>query len=265
MTFNIRYSAAADGPDRWTERREMVVDVIRRFDGDFVGIQEALPDQVAYLRESLSAYRLIVRSRLADAEQGEAVPLLYRHGRWRLDETQQGTFWLSDTPEVPGSTTWGNDIPRIVTWGRFVEGQTGRAVYVYNCHFDHASEPSRQKSAVLLAKRIAARQQPDPVILTGDFNCGESSYAIRYLKGQQDQSPIKLVDTFRMQHPDEKTVGTFHAFRGSRDGEKIDYVFALPGVKVLGAEIVYSNRDGRYPSDHYPVTAEMALPVPVSP
>jgi endonuclease/exonuclease/phosphatase family metal-dependent hydrolase len=263
MTFNIRYSAAADGPDRWTQRREMVADVIRRFDGDFVGIQEALPDQVAYLRESLPAYRLIVRSRLADPQQGEAVPLLYRHGRWRLDEKQQGTFWLSDTPEVPASTTWGNDIPRIVTWGRFVEGRTGRAVYVYNVHFDHASEPSRQKSAILLAQRIAGRAHPDPVILTGDFNCGESSYAIGYLKGEQDQSPLKLVDTFRVRHPDEKVVGTFHAFRGTRDGEKIDYVFALPGTKALDAEIVYFNRDGRYPSDHYPVTAEMVLPTPV--
>jgi endonuclease/exonuclease/phosphatase family metal-dependent hydrolase len=260
MTFNIRYSAAADGPDAWTERREMVVEVIRRFDGDFVGIQEALPDQIAYLRESLPAYRPIVRSRLADPQQGEAVPLLYRHQRWRLDETQQGTFWLSDTPEVPASTTWGNDIPRIVTWGRFVESRTGRAVYVYNVHFDHASEPSRQKSAILLAKRIAGRKNPDPVILTGDFNAGESSYAIRYLKGEQDRSPVKLLDTFRVQHPDEKIVGTFNEFRGARDGQKIDYVFALPGVKVLGAEIVYFNRDGRYPSDHYPVTAELLLP-----
>ena len=264
MTFNIRYSAAADGPDAWPRRREMVVEVIRRFDGDFVGIQEALPDQVAYLREALPAYRLIVRSRLADPQQGEAVPLLYRHERWRLDESQQGTFWLSDTPEVPASTTWGNGIPRIVTWGRFVESKTGGAVYVYNVHFDHASEPSRQKSAILLAQRIAGRKNPDPVILTGDFNCGESSNAIRCLKGEQDQSPIKLLDTFRLQHPDEKVVGTFGEFRGTRDGEKIDYVFALPGVEVLGAEIVYSNRDGRYPSDHYPVTAEMALPMPVS-
>ncbi|MHC4178531.1 MAG: endonuclease/exonuclease/phosphatase family protein, partial [Planctomycetota bacterium] len=265
MTFNIRYGTANDGPDRWSQRREMVVEVIRRFDGDFVGIQEALPGQITYLRESLPTYRAISRSRQVDPQQGEAVPLLYRHGRWRLDETQQGTFWLSDTPEVPASATWGNTIPRIATWGRFVEKKTGRAAYVYNVHFDHRSEPSRQKSAILLAKRIAARKRPHPVILTGDFNCGESSYAIRYLKGEQDQSPVKLLDSFRVQRPDEKVVGTFGGFRGNRDGEKIDYVFALPGAKVLGAEIVYFNRDGRYPSDHYPVTAEMVLPAPSLP
>lgn len=264
MTFNVRYGAAGDGPNRWTERREMVADVIRRFDGDFVGVQEALPDQIAYLREALPTYRLIARSRQVDPQRGEAVPLLYRHKCWRLDEAEQGTFWLSDTPEVPASTTWGNDIPRIVTWGRFAESGTGRALYLYNVHFDHRSEPSRQKSAVLLAKRIAGRKHPDPVILTGDFNCGESSVAVRYLKGRQNQSPLKLLDTFRVQHPDEKVVGTFGGFRGNREGEKIDYVFALPDVKVLRAEIVYFNREGRYPSDHYPVTAQMVLPAPPS-
>ena len=166
---------------------------------------------------------------------------------------------------MPASATWGNTIPRIATWGRFVEKTTGRAVYVYNVHFDHRSEPSRQKSAILLAKRIAGRKHPDPVILTGDFNVGESSYAIGYLKGRQDQSPVKLVDTFRVLHPDEEVVGTFGGFRGTRDGQKIDYLFALPGTKVLGAEIVYFNRDGRYPSDHYPVTAELVLPAPSAP
>jgi endonuclease/exonuclease/phosphatase family metal-dependent hydrolase len=245
MTFNIRYSAAHDGPDAWPLRREMVAGVIRRFEGDFVGLQEALPDQIAYLRESLPEYRMIVRSRLVDPQQGEAVPLLYRHARWRPDETQQGTFWLSDTPEVPASTTWGNSIPRIVTWGRFVESRTGRAVYVYNVHFDHASEPSRRKSAILLAKRIAGRTHTDPVILTGDFNCGESSFAIGYLKGHQDQSPLKLLDTFRVRHPDEKLVGTFHAFRGNRDGAKIDYVFALPGVKVLPIKTGRADHQGQ--------------------
>ncbi|OHB66260.1 MAG: hypothetical protein A2V70_04910 [Planctomycetes bacterium RBG_13_63_9] len=270
MTFNIRYSAAADGPNRWPLRREMVVEVVRRFDGDFVGVQEAMPDQVAYLREKLPEYGLIVRSRLKDPNEGEAVPLLYQSRRWRLDEQQQGTFWLSDTPEVPASTTWGNTIPRICTWGRFVQTESGRAVCVYNTHFDHLSEPSRQKSAELLAQRIAGRKSPDPVILTGDFNCREASVAIRFLQGSSkdtpaglgvpDKPPLKLVDTFRLRCPGEAQVGTFGGFRGDRDGAKIDYVFALPGVKVVDAEIVHFNQDGRYPSDHYPVTARMVIP-----
>lgn len=257
MTFNIRLNTPADGPNRWPHRSEMAADVIRRFDGDFVGLQEALPDQIADLLKMLPEYRLVGRSREADLTRGEASPILYRHERWRLDANQQGTFWLSDTPEEPGSITWGNACTRIVTWGRFVEVASGRGLYVYNTHFDHISEPSRQKSAKLLADRIAKRASPDPVIVTGDFNSGESSAGISYLLGKEPGSPIKLIDTFRVLHPDEKQVATFHAFKGGTKGDKIDYVLVLPTANLSSAEIVRDSRDGRYPSDHFPVTAKL--------
>ena len=117
MTFNIRLSRAHDGANAWPHRRELVVEVIRGFAGDFVGLQEAWPEQIAYLAQSLPQYRYIGRSRERDGVEGEAIPLFYRHERWSLDPHEQGTFWLSDTPEVPGSTSWGNQIPRVVTWG----------------------------------------------------------------------------------------------------------------------------------------------------
>ena len=147
MTFNIRYNNPADGENRWERRREFAAETIRRFAGDFVGLQEALPDQIADLHRLLPDYRSIGVSRNADPRGGEAEPIFYRHKRWRLDGDEQGTFWLSDAPEKPGSTTWGNGWPRIVTWARFIEDSTGRGVYVFNTHFDNASEPSRRKSA----------------------------------------------------------------------------------------------------------------------
>ncbi len=265
MSFNIRYGSANDGDDAWPLRRGMVFDLIRRFGGDFVGVQEALIGQVTELGKALPEYGMVSRTRLVDPKKGEAVPVLYRRDRWRLDPQEQGTFWLSDTPEVPASTTWGNEIPRIVTWARFVEKATGRAVYVYNVHLDHRSEPSRQQSAKLLASRIAKRKHHDPVILTGDFNAAESSFAIRYLTGAEGPTPTRLVDTYRVVHPDETVVGTFGGFTGRDDGAKIDYVFVLPGAAVVGAEINRENRDGRYPSDHYPVSAEIKLPAPSKP
>ena len=163
MTFNIRCNTFIDGPNRWPHRSEMAAGLIRRFEGDFVGLQEAEPDQIADLLKLLPEYRLLGRSREADPKVGEASPILYRHTRWRLDPDRQATFWLSDTPEKPGSKTWGNGYPRIVTWGRFVEEKTGRGVYVYNTHLDHLSEASRRKSAALLARRIAERGRPEPV------------------------------------------------------------------------------------------------------
>jgi endonuclease/exonuclease/phosphatase family metal-dependent hydrolase len=260
MTFNIRYENTGDGPNVWSLRRELAGGVIRRFDPDFVGLQEAMPGQIADITRMFPAYRLLGRSRNADSKSGEAVPILYRESRWRLDDKQHGTFWLSGTPEVPGSKMWGNTLPRVVTWARFVDKQTGRGLYVYNTHFDHQSEPARQKSAALVGKRIAEREGREPVLLVGDFNADESSSAIKYLTGQSSESPVKLIDTFREIHPAGKHVGTFHDFRGGEDGEKIDFILASPGVKVRSAGIVREHRDRLYPSDHYPVTAEVTLP-----
>jgi endonuclease/exonuclease/phosphatase family metal-dependent hydrolase len=260
MTFNIRYENAGDGPNRWTLRRTMAANVIRQFDDDFVNLQEAMPGQTADLLKMLPEYRVVGRSREVDPKRGESVLILYRIKRWQLDEKQHGVFWLSDTPKTPGSATWGNSLPRIVAWGRFVDKNAGGALYVYNTHFDNASEPSRQKSAVLLARRIAGRERREPVLVAGDFNADESSPELAYLTGRAKQSPVKLIDTFRALHPKEKRVGTFHAFRGGDGGEKIDFILASPGVKVRSAEILRGHDQGRYPSDHYPVTAEVTLP-----
>jgi endonuclease/exonuclease/phosphatase family metal-dependent hydrolase len=183
---------------------------------------------------------------------------------------ESGTFWFSDTPEVAGSNTWGNACVRICSWARLIETKTGKAFYIFNLHLDHVSQPSREKSAVLLAERIKNRRYKDPFVVTGDFNAGENNPVITYLKGQiavegpdgrKAKTPVPMVDTFRVLHPDVKDVRTGHGFRGTRQGNKIDYVFVQPGAKVLEAQILYDNVDGRYPSDHYPVDARFCLPV----
>lgn len=258
LSFNIRYGTASDGPNAWPRRADLVYAVIRRHDSDFVGLQEALRFQIDAIREAVPAYGEVGVGRDDGREAGEYSAILYRTGRWRVAD--QGTFWLSDTPEVPGSKSWGNEITRIVTWGRFVEKASGRAVWVFNTHFDHESQPSRVKSAELLARRIADRGPTEPVIVTGDFNAGEDNPAVLYLKNEQGRSPVRLVDTFRVLHPEARAAGTFGEFTGRRDGPKIDYVFTEPAARVRAAAIVLDNRDGRYPSDHYPVYAEIVLP-----
>lgn len=264
MSFNIRLSKGSGGSNDWNSRREQVCQVIHRFDGDFLGVQEAWPDQVADLTMALPGYRHLVRSRNADASDGEATPLYYRHDRWKMDSKEQGTFWLSDTPDVPGSKNWWNPVPRIVTWGRFLDKTTGQGVYVFNTHFCHLSEIARRRSAALLAKRILQRQTPDPVIVTGDFNAGETSYAVRHLKGELPHSTVQLIDTFRAFQPKAEQVSTFNGFWLDMSGRKIDYVFASPEVKVLDAQIVCDQRNGRYPSDHHPVTAVLRFPANLS-
>jgi len=261
MSFNIRYGTDDDGPDRWENRRQQVCELIERNNCDVIGLQEALRFQIDAIREALPVYAEIGVGRDDGKTKGEYSAILYRTDRVLVAEA--GTFWLSDTPEVPGSMTWGNKITRICTWGRFIHKPSGKAFYHFNTHFDHQSQPSREKSAVLLAQRIRDRKHPDPVVVTGDFNAGESNPAIRYLKGDLDldgKSPIPFVDSFRLLHPEATEVGTFHSFKGDRTRDKIDYIFVQPGAEILEARILHDNVDGRYPSDHFPITARLALP-----
>ncbi len=261
MSFNIRYGTTNDGPDHWEKRKEQVFELIGRSDCDLIGLQEALRFQIDEIRAAVPVYGEIGVGRDDGRTKGEYSGILYRTDR--LIVAEAGTFWLSDTPEVPGSMTWGNRITRICTWARFIHKPSGKAFYHFNTHFDHQSQPSREKAAVLVARRIRDRQHPDPVVFTGDFNAGESNPAVRYLSGDLDldgKTPVPFVDSFRLLHPDATDVGTFHAFKGTRTGDKIDYIFVQPDTKVLEARIWHDNENGRYPSDHFPITARLVLP-----
>jgi endonuclease/exonuclease/phosphatase family metal-dependent hydrolase len=251
MSFNIRYGTAKDGDNAWPNRRAMVFDVVREVDADLIGLQEALAFQIDQILAAAPAYASVGVGRDDGAAAGEFSAILFRKARFRVAES--GTFWFSETPAVPGSKTWGNNITRICTWARLID-RDGRGFYIFNVHLDHESQPSRVRSTQLLRERIVARQfAQDPVVLTGDFNVGEKNPALDALSGL-------FVDTFRVVRPDEQPAGTFTAFEfGKFDGEKIDYVFVQPGTEVQHAEIVRFNRDRRYPSDHFPVVARIRL------
>jgi len=261
MSFNIRYGTANDGANRWEHRREMVCELIEKYDCDVVGLQEALRFQIDAIRAAIPEYAEIGVGRDDGKTRGEYSAILYRADR--LSVAAADTFWLSDTPEVVASKSWGNNITRICTWARFVQKGTGKAFYHFNTHLDHQSQPAREKSVVLIDRRIARREHADPVVLTGDFNADEFNPAIRFVKGSQEASAkpsVPLVDTFRVLHPEATEVGTFNSFKGDRSRGKIDYVFAQPGVEVLEAKIIFDTPGGRCPSDHFPVMARLELP-----
>jgi endonuclease/exonuclease/phosphatase family metal-dependent hydrolase len=266
MTFNIRYGTAKDGENRWALRKELVFDVVRSRHPDIACLQEALYGQLEEALRALPAYSYVGVGRDDGKRAGEFAPILYVADRFNVAE--QGTFWLSATPEKPGSMTWGNRLPRICTWVRLIDRRTGRGLHVYNVHLDHASQPSREQAVVLLAERIRDRSNGEPLILAGDFNAGEDNPAIRFLTGQGTAIARKtlplppspgLADTFRIAHPDATDVGTFHGFRGTTSGSKIDYIFVPPTTRVTSAGILCDRQKGRYPSDHFPVVAELVF------
>src|SRR5688572_2688812 len=259
MTFNIRYATDRDAENRWTARRQMLIDLLRRQNADLIGVQEALDGQLSDILRALPGYAVAGVGRDDGRLAGEYSAVLFRSGRFRL--AQAGTFWLSDTPEAVASRTWGNRIPRICSWARLID-QDGQALWIYNVHLDHESQPSRERSVQLLLERIRSRpEQAEPVIVTGDFNVGEGNPALEPLLGRSaGPGPPPFIDTFRTLHPDETEVGTYTAFEfGRTKGDKIDYVLVEPGTEVLRAEILRFSRKRRYPSDHFPVAASIRL------
>ena len=254
MSFNIRYGTANDGENAWANRRAFLFDVIRDAGADLIGLQEALDFQIDEIVDAVPGYAALGVGRDDGRRAGEYAAILFRTSRFRVDRS--GTFWFSDTPEVVASRSWGNAITRIATWARLVD-RDGGAVWHFNVHLDHQSQPSRERSTELLARRLAARNPAgEPVVVTGDFNAGEGNPAVVSLVAGPPDRPGRLVDTFRVLHPGERTVGTFTGFRrDATDGDKIDYVFVEPATEVLSAAILRTSRDGRYPSDHFPVTA----------
>jgi endonuclease/exonuclease/phosphatase family metal-dependent hydrolase len=253
LSFNLRYQNTNDaGPKSWESRRGPAIDLIRREAADFIGVQEALRSQLDDLHERVGGEYLEIGVGREDGKtRGEYSALLIRRERWTVEES--GTFWLSDTPETPNSMTWGNRITRICTWARLREVPGGRIVHFFNTHFDHESQPSREKSAALLAERIAARQPAGPFVLTGDFNATPENPAITALTG----GSLQLVDAWKVANPDVPAAesGTWQAFIGNRDGGRIDFVLVPPGTRILDAAILHDAPDGVLPSDHFPVRA----------
>ncbi len=178
MTFNIRY-ASAFGANSWPKRRGGVVQVIRDQKPDLIGTQEGLHHQLLFMDKELPKYAWIGLGR-EGGKRGEFMAVFYRPERFK--PLAHKHFWLSDTPEVVGSASWGNTVKRMVTWVHFLDQKNNRKLFFWNTHFDHQSQPSREKSAQLINKKIADLKTDHPIILEGDFNASaKANYAYRTL------------------------------------------------------------------------------------
>jgi endonuclease/exonuclease/phosphatase family metal-dependent hydrolase len=249
MSFNARVDLASDGEDAWTHRSSEAASVIRFHEPDLVGCQELLGHQLADLSEALPAYEWIGRARGAGEREDEHVPIAYRSDRFDLRE--QDTFWLSETPQAPGSVGWDGDHPRIATWARLDDAVTGMELVHLNTHLDHRGERARERGAALVVDRLASIASDQPVIATGDLNCEPGSAPYERLTERLDDAR----DLSRHSH--HGPTDTFHGFTGVPE-ERIDYVL-VDGLTVRQHATLADRWDDRYPSDHFPVLAELAF------
>ncbi|MFT4257797.1 MAG: endonuclease/exonuclease/phosphatase family protein [Pseudoxanthomonas sp.] len=246
MSFNVRVPVASDGPDRWEARREQMAGLIAAARPDVIGTQELVAGQGDYLVEQLPRYAWFGAGRRGDGGD-EHMGVFYRKDSLRLVES--GDFWLSDTPEIPGSISWGNLYPRLVTWGLFERKADGLRFYLLNTHLPYRDEdgPARERAAQLIQRWLAHLPAGAPVVLTGDFNDLPGSSAYQVLTGVLRDA---WLDAPRRDGPGK----TFHAFTGKAE-KRIDWVL-YRGLKPLRASTLTGNENGRYPSDHFPVLVE---------
>lgn len=253
MTFNLRY-AHTTPPNLWPDRRPVVREVIERWRPDVVGTQEGLYHQLRDMEADLPAYQWIGLGR-DGGSRGEFMAVFYRADR--LEPLEYDHFWLSETPALIGSRTWGNMFPRMVTWVRFRDRGSGHEFIFANTHFDHQVQLSRERAAELLLDR-SKRWGPElPVILVGDFNVPAGDNAVYQLL----TTGGGFVDSWPAAGEPEG-LGTFHDFKGrdaARGGARIDWILVRGPVATTTAEIITHSRNGQLPSDHFPVFARVRL------
>ena len=241
-SFNIRTSTGWDWRNHWRLRRRTCAAAIRGFEADVVGLQEVRPNQLDYLRAAFPTAKILGAGRDADGG-GEHAGILVAPDGWEVESSE--TRWLSPTPDRAGSHGWGADLPRVVTLARLTRNTT--RLGIANTHFDHAHKAAREQSATLLADWLRA-EPGRPWVVLGDLNAAPDSTPLRTL------AAAGFTDTLP-----RDAGGTEHAFTGATDRTRIDYVLTGPGVHVSSTWIAHPRPDGRLPSDHWPVLADLVL------
>ena len=253
ISFNICYDNPGDSEHRWDNRKERVVNLLKFYQADVFGLQEALHHQVTHVEEHFPNYRRVGVGRDDGKMKGEYSPIFY--DTTKLQSIDEGTFWLSTTPEKP-SKDWDAALPRIATWVILQKKSTEENILVCNTHFDHRGEVARLESAKLLQKKLPALADGTPVILMGDFNSDPDSAPYQALNDGNN-----LVDAYvSSELPPVGPEKSFSGFVVTPDlpGDRIDHIFVSPSLKVLRYAVISEEKAGSYPSDHFPVFAEIS-------
>ena len=253
LSFNIRYDNPDDGEHNWQYRKERVASTILFNEAQLVGVQEALKHQLDELGTLLPGYAWTGVGRDDGKEAGEFTAILYDTTQFALLESE--TFWLSETPEIPGSKSWDAAITRIATVGLFEARTSGQSFYLVNTHFDHRGDVARTESARLLADRLPALAETHPLILMGDFNFTEDREGYRILA--ETFRDARVHSTAPPHGPAATIYGGFEVTHEA--GRRIDYIFCSEAWQVARFATLSDNWDGAFASDHLAVFAELSF------
>lgn len=257
MTFNVRYDNPRDSINAWPNRAAMVSNFIRDEKPDLLGMQEVLVHQYEYLDSVLQDYSSVGVGRSDGAKGGEMNPVFFRKERFDIVRTK--TFWLSETPEVPGSQAWGANLPRIVTWIEIVDKTNHEHIFYFNTHFAHDSDSARIMSSKLILNKVDSIASEFRFIITGDFNMLPSSTGYSILTGPAESVPIMRDSYIISEKKPDGPVYTFNGFSDKPGAGRIDYILVKDGLKVLEHKTIIKKDRNVFISDHWPVEAVVSL------
>ena len=264
VSFNIRYDNPEDGVNRW-EARIPVKSYLTEQKPDIIGMQEVLHNQVLVLQEILPDYSYVGTGRNDNKTEGEYAPIFYNTNKFKLIDHSQ--FWLSETPDIPGSKSWDASLTRIVTWAQLEDKNSGHKFYAFNTHFDHRGVEARMESAILMSKKISEIAGDAPVIATGDFNIrkdhpslGNKLYENLIKSFKENSSLENSAYISKSSGTSEGLTSTgFRPDWESKEGHAIDYVFVNDYFEVESHQVDKIVEGNLFISDHWPIVAKVSL------
>ena len=251
VTFNLRSVWIGDGINGFIHRAGMILNKIDEEQPDVICFQEAIEKHAAFLNKHMPDYLLVYNGRTTD-RRGEGLITAVR--RESVEVLGQDCFWLSPTPNVPGSRyEQQSDCPRVCQAMLLRMKGEDEPFYVYNNHLDHRGDQARIMGIRQVMERVKADQERAklPVFILGDLNATPESETVQYLYGYEPFPVTELTGGFEL---------TFHGYGTKQPPYRIDYIFADQETanKEHRIEMWTDELDGIYLSDHYPICLEIA-------
>ena len=256
-TFNNQADLSQDH-HYWTEHSPRVKKLIDERQWDVVGMQEPFSFQVKDMEQMWPDYAWVGNSTDGKIEGGywHYNPIFYRKDRLKL--LDWGSFWFSETPDVPASKSWDAHTSRFCVWAKFRDRLSGRIFFEFNCHFDHKGETARQQAARIVLEKATQMAGRHPFFINGDFNTvqGTPAYNTFATSG-------KVIDTYWCAAAKENDlIASWNNWQPARTVEypdNFDHLFISLGTKALSWKLLTVQYDGGFPSDHFPIEVEWQL------
>lgn len=279
-SYNIRNDNSGDAKrgNGWAQRCPIICDQIEWNNVDIFGAQEVKRNQIDDMLRELEGYAFVGVGRDDGKDKGEFSPVFYKTDRFKL--LDQGTFWISETPEKIGVKGWDAALPRICSYARLQDKVTKKKFWFFNLHMDHIGVEARKEGAKLIARKITEMCGNEPAMVSGDFNVDQNNEAYKTIVSQG-----VLTDSYEKSAKRYIQNGTFNSFNPNLyTKSRIDHIFVtkqvnvshyavltdgywtentMPAKSIKGEaapkEISFQKYVHRCPSDHYPVMIRVTL------